>query len=72
MRRARDDNLLGSRRAGKGAFGQVVELDPRRSPGRTGTSSDQPVDAERIRRWWEAGECAGMGFEEAAPRLRSG
>ena len=32
---------------------------------------DRPGLAERIRRLSQAGECAAMGFEEVAPRLRS-
>ena len=41
--------------------GRVVEADSHRSPDLVGTSSDRPVHAEQIRRWWEVGKCAAMG-----------
>ncbi len=48
---------------------RVVEADPQRY-------EDRPVPAERIRRWWQAGEGAAKGpvvrLREVAPRLRSG
>ena len=50
--------------------GRVVEPDSHRSPRSNrdaGNAQDQPVDAERIRRSWEARECAAMALEEVAP-----
>ena len=61
---AREDGLsLVARRA-------VVEPDSHRCPRSnrdTQKVQDRPLHAERIRRSWEARECAAMALEEVAP-----
>src|SRR5713101_3231609 len=90
LRYAQDDRRGRRVRCGRWVFGerwlkletgrgQAVEPEPHRSSRSNGdaqNAEDGPLHAERIRRSWEAGECAAMGpavgLEEVAPRPHSG
>src|SRR5229473_5387296 len=66
--RAERPTLRVFRRAGGwvGLVGHAEWPGRSRSSDRVQTSSDPPEPVERIRRSWEAGECAAKGFEEVA------